>query len=293
MTVEFYDLARRLYAAKTGQPVLQVAAALFTISPEAIFVDAHQDAAGKVKATVYRPGGKPTTAGGVAALRALAAAGAVMDPKGAPVQLVTPDGTTLAALGQIARSASRHDDDTVRAASAVVGWWIDRAGYPGTNAVVNLLAQSRQRFITGTLPSRERTAAYWRDEVFAVGDSVAGLAVWAARISGGEELAMVAPIREDDAYSYRAAAERFAKGWDWTHPEPAPVAALRHRRSVGCVAALGSVVAAPRRAHRACDRRGGHLRQPGHLHHRLPAPGLAVAGRLGCGRLGQRGGLLR
>ena len=226
MTVEFYDLARRLYAAKTGQPVLQVAAALFTISPEAIVVDAHQDAAGKVKATVYRPGGKPTTAGGVAALRALAAAGAVMDPKGAPVQLVTPDGTTLAALGQIARSASRHDDDTVRAASAVVGWWIDRAGYPGTNAVVNLLAQSRQRFITGTLPSRERTAAYWRDEVFAVGDSVAGLAVWAARISGGEELAMVAPIREDDAYSYRAAAERFAKGWDWTHPEPAPVAAM-------------------------------------------------------------------
>ena len=225
MTVEFFDLARRLYAAKTGQPVLQVAAALFTVTPQAILVDARQDGTGKIKATVCPLGGKPTTAGGVAALRALAAAGAVMDPTVPPPQLITPDSTTLAALGQMARSASGHDDDTVRAASAVVGWWIDRAGYPGTNAVVNLLAHSRQRFITGTVPSRESTAAYWR-EVFAVGDSVAGLAVWAARISQGDELAMVAPIREDDAYSYRAAAERFAKGWDWTRPEPPPVAAM-------------------------------------------------------------------
>jgi len=226
MTVEFFDLARRLYAAKTGKPVLQVAAALFTVSPEAIFVDARQNASGKVKATVCRLGGKPSTAGGVAALRALAAAGAVMDPQRPPAQLITPDGTTLAALGQIARSASRHDDDTVRAASAVVGWWIDRDGYPGTNAVVNLLAHSRQRYITGTIPSRERNAAYWRNDVFTAGDSIAGLAVWAARISEGDELAMMASIREDDAYSYRAASERFAKGWDWTRPEPAPVAAM-------------------------------------------------------------------
>ena len=226
MTVEFFDLARRLYAATTGKPVLQVAAALFTVNPAAIFVDAHQGADGKVKAVVFRQGSKPVTAGGVAALRALAAAGAVMDPKGVPVQLITPDGTTLAALGQIARAASRHEDDTVRAASAVVGWWIDRNGYPGTNVVVDLLAHSRLRFITGTVPSRERSAAYWRNEVFAVGDSVAGLPVWAQRISGGEELAMVAPIHEDDAYSYRAAAERFGKGWDWTHAEPPPVAAM-------------------------------------------------------------------
>jgi len=48
MTVEFFDLARRLYAASTGKPVLQVAAALFTVTTEAIFVDAHQDAKGKV-----------------------------------------------------------------------------------------------------------------------------------------------------------------------------------------------------------------------------------------------------
>lgn len=225
MTVEFFDLARRLYAAKTGRPVLQVGAALFTLSPDAIFVDARQDGAGTVKITVHRQGRKPVTGGGVSALRALAAAGAVMDPQGPPIQLITPDASTLAALGQIARSASRHPEDTVRAASAVVGWWIDRAGYPGTNTVVNLLTQSRQRFITGAVPSRERTAAYWR-EVFAVGEGAAGLVAWAERVGGGEELAMVAPIREDDAYSYRAAAERFAKGWDWTNPEPAPVAAM-------------------------------------------------------------------
>ena len=39
MTVEFFDLARRLHADKTGQPVLQVAAALFTLTPAAIEYD--------------------------------------------------------------------------------------------------------------------------------------------------------------------------------------------------------------------------------------------------------------
>jgi hypothetical protein len=226
VTVEFYDLAQRLRAAQTGQPVLQVAAALFTLHPAAILAEATQDAKGRARVTVGKLDGTTTTATGVGVLHALAAAGAVLDPKGEPVQLIVPDTATLDALGKIARSASGHPDDAVRAASALVGWWIDRNGYPGTNVVVNLLVHTRQRFITGAPPSRERYGSYWRNDVFAAGSGIAGLAVWAARVGEGEELAALAPIREDDAYSYRAAAERFAKGFDWSRPEPPPVAAM-------------------------------------------------------------------
>lgn len=227
MTVEFFDLARRLWAAQTGKPVLQVAARLFTLQPDAILVDTWRDGKGENRFSVGRAGGavvSPT--GGVGLLRTLAAAGAVMDPQGLPVQLVVADGAALQGLAQVARKAAQHDDDAVRGAAAVIGWWVDRAGYPGTDAVVDLLAHSRLRFITGSVPARERTAGYWRDEVFAAGPGAAGLAVWADRIGAGEELAMLEPIHEDDHYTYRAAVERFGRGQDWTRPEPPAVAAM-------------------------------------------------------------------
>lgn len=225
MTVEFFDLARRLYAAKTGEPVLQVAAGLFNLTPVAIFVDAHRDAKGKVSFTVLRRGGKPVTARGVDALRALAAAGAVLDVQRPPAQLITPDATALAALEKVACAAARHDDPAVCSAAAVVGWWADRSGYPGTNMVVNLLDHSRQRFITGSVPEREGHASYWRS-VFGVDDGAPGLVQWAERISRGPTLPMLAPIRDDDFNSFRSAAERFAKGYSWTRAEPAPIAAM-------------------------------------------------------------------
>lgn len=225
MTVEFYDLAQRLYADRAGKPVLKVAGSLFQVSPQAIFVEAHQDGNGASVATVGTVGGSPVTGKGVRVLRALAAAGARMDPTGEAVQVVIPDGSTLAVLAGIARSHATSKDDAVRAASAVVGWWVDRAGYPGTGAVIDLLAHSRQRYITGAVPVRERHASFWR-AAFGVRDGIAGLVGWAERISRGEMLAALTTIREDDTYTYRMAAQRFEKGRDWTRPEPPPVAAI-------------------------------------------------------------------
>jgi hypothetical protein len=139
--------------------------------------------------------------------------------------LVIPDAATLAVLAGIARSHSKHPDDAVRAASAVVGWWVDRSGYPGTSAVVALLGQSRQRFVTGAIPSRERHASFWR-AAFGVRDGIAGLVGWAGRISQGDLLPALAVIREDDTFTYRLAAQRFEKGYDWTRTDPPPVAAM-------------------------------------------------------------------
>jgi hypothetical protein len=227
VTVEFYDLAQRLHAAQHSGPVLTVAGSLFTVSPDAIYLQAAAAAGAGAAGTVTVRGqsGRAVTASGVRALRALAAAGARMDPFGQPVQLVIPDGASLAVLAGIARTHATHPDEGVRAASAVVGWWVDRAGYPGTGAVVNLLTHSRQRYITGAVPGRERHASHWR-QVFGVGDGIAGLVAWAARISRGEVIAALSVVAEDDAYTYTAAVQRFVKGRDWTVPEPPPVAAM-------------------------------------------------------------------
>lgn len=228
MTVEFFDLAQRLYAAKTGQPVLRVASSLFQVAPTAIYLDTARDPKGKISFTVSRRGERATIVRGVEVLRALAAAGAVMEPQRPSPQLITPDAAALTALEKIARGAARHDDPVVASAAAVVGWWADRSGYPGSNAVVNLLDQTRQRFITGTTPEWESTAAYWR-RVFVVDSGAAGLAQWALRVSAGFSLPMLAPIIDDDANSFLHAAERFAKGWNWTRPEPAAIAAMALR----------------------------------------------------------------
>jgi hypothetical protein len=221
VTVEFYDLAQRLAAEKAGKPVLRVAQALFTLTPAAVFIDAHTTEKGVIRATFTPPAGMPTTHTGGAVLRALARAGAQMDPAQPPAQLVMQDGATLAALASIARSHHKDADPSIRAASAVIGWWIDRAGYPGTNAVVNLLAHSRQRFITAAPPDAERHTAHWRSAL-----AVPGLPQWAQRVGAGVPLDALTPIREDDAYSFTQACARFDKGYSWTAPEPPPVAAM-------------------------------------------------------------------
>ena len=221
MTVEFYDLAQRLAAEKAGKPVLRVAQALFTLTPAAVFVEAHTTEKGAIRATLTPPVGAPTTVTGGAILPALARAGAQMDPTQPPAQLVMADGATLAVLASVARTHHKDADPRVRAASAVIGWWVDRAGYPGTNAVINLLAHSRQRFITGAPPEAERHAAHWRSAL-----AVPGLRQWAQRVGAGVPLDALTPIQEDDAYTFTAACKRFDKGYSWTVPEPPPVAAM-------------------------------------------------------------------
>lgn len=202
MTVEFYDLAQRALRRPGEQAGLEGGRVAVPGIAAGDLRGGHQDANGAPVATVGTAGGSPVTGKGVRVLRALAAAGARMDTTGEAVQVVIPDGATLAVLAGITRSNATHKDDAVRAASAVVGWWVDRSGYPGTGAVIDLLAHSRQRYITGAVPARERHASFWR-AAFGVRDGIAGLIGWAARGSArGEMLAALTTIREDDTYTY-------------------------------------------------------------------------------------------
>lgn len=217
MTVEFYDLAQRLYAAQVGQPVLRVARPLFTLSADSLLVHASRDG-DTVSATIATITGPAVTVTGAAAvMAALHAARARFDGETAR-QLVVPDAATMTVLAGAARALRLDGDRAVAEASAVVGWWLDRTGYPGTGAVINLLAHSRQRYITGGVPGDERAAAYWR-RVFGVAEGVAGLGQWAAILASGEPIDSLAPVLEDDHYTYRSAGKRFSDGGDWAVPE--------------------------------------------------------------------------
>ncbi len=226
MTVEFYDLAQRIYAQRSGHPVLRVAGALFVLDPQAIMVSATQTH-GEVTASVAVADQPATEATGIGVLHALAAAGATF---AAPMrQLVVAGATDLAALADLAHAHSGSNDPASREAAAVVGWWADRAGYPGTSAVIDLCAHSRQRYITASAPAAERSAAHWRS-VFAVTEGPGGLWTWAQRLAKGAPLTALNQVRADDEYSFNAAAQRHRDGADWTVPDRPPVAAMGLRR---------------------------------------------------------------
>ncbi|MCV6991787.1 hypothetical protein H7I87_18710 [Mycobacterium timonense] len=226
MTVEFYDLAQRIYAQRSGHPVLRVAGALFVLDPQAIMLTATQTR-GVVTASVAVADQPATQVSGMGVLRALAAAGARFD---APMrQLVVAGASDLTALVGLARAHSGSDDPASREAAAVVGWWADRAGYPGTSAVVDLCAHSRQRYITAAVPAAERSAEHWRS-VFAVGEGTAGLWRWAQHLANGTPLTALNQVRADDEYSFKAAAQRHRDGADWAAPDRPPVAAMGLRR---------------------------------------------------------------
>ncbi|MEB3023359.1 MULTISPECIES: hypothetical protein [Mycolicibacter] len=228
MTVEFYDLAQRLYAARSGRPVLRLADTLVVLSATAVFVEAHRDGDTLTATVATATSSARTVTGAARILKTLHHAGARFGLE-APCQVVVADGSVVSLLAGAARTLAGDGDAAVAEASAVIGWWADRLGYPGSAAVVDVLAQSRQRFITAGLPTDERSGAYWR-KVFGVGDGVAGLAGWARAVTAGTPAEGLAVMMEEDQYSYGAAGQAFGKGRDWTAPDGAPWAALGLRR---------------------------------------------------------------
>lgn len=221
MTVEFYDLGQRLYAASIGRPVLRVASALFTLTASAMFVQTAVDDR-NVSAQISTGSTPPVEASGEDILDALAAVGAQFADR-SMAQLVVTDHASLKALVQVAREHPRHE------AAAVAGWWADRAGYPGTSAVVELIGHSRLRYVSGSAPDSERCEQHWRDS-FALAAGTAGMMQWAARLSCGDRMPVLTPVWDDDQRSFATAARNFAMGRDWSTNDSAPDAAIRLRQ---------------------------------------------------------------
>nr|WP_230990457.1 hypothetical protein [Rhodococcus oxybenzonivorans] len=201
MSVEWFDLAQRLYAAETRSPVARLTHTTFNPSAAALAVRAVARG-GKVSVSVAGVGGGEECARDVDALGLLAVHGGTMVGRTDPAPLLTDDTDTLPALLTLARAHAYHPDPQVAGAAAMVAWWADRADHPGTSAVVNLVAASSARYVLGTTPEAERSATTWRQWFGISDDSVSGLHEWAARIGGGALLPLLEPIHEDDRYSW-------------------------------------------------------------------------------------------
>ena len=160
MSVEWFDLAQRLYAAETGRPVARLAHTTFTPSASALAVRASARG-GSVSVSAAAFGGGEETACDEAGLALLARLGGTLAAD-APAMLLTDDGGTIPALVGLARAHAHHSDPNISGSAAMVGWWADRADHPGTSAVVNLPAASSARYVLGVVPEAQRSARVWR-----------------------------------------------------------------------------------------------------------------------------------
>lgn len=215
MTVEWYDLAQRLYAARSTHPVARLRhSPLPTITLPIAVRAAIQ--AGSVLVSAALPGQAPASGRDLDGLRLLADHG-VQITADTPHTLITDDPGTLPALLSLAR---RADPDGEHAATAAqIAWWADRADFPGTSAVADLIGACRLAWITGTLPDAERHAATWRAWLGITDDATSGLFALLDRLSYGPPLGLLSWITEDDTYSWGQAQSEHADGWDWRRPD--------------------------------------------------------------------------
>ena len=141
MSVEWFDLGARLYAARVGRCVPKLRAAPVVASSHVVAVHASVGR-DRVSVTLLPEGGQPVTATGTKALDALGEAGIRVDAP-TPTTLAVDGPGTVAALAALCARPGRRDD-----VAGHIGWWLDRADFPSGRAVVNVTqaCQTRLRF---------------------------------------------------------------------------------------------------------------------------------------------------
>lgn len=163
---------------------------------------------------------------GLAAItRAIGGSGG--DLGGGPTALLDSSATlhALAALAGTYADPARCENVDVAAGSALAGWWAERAAHPGTSAVTNVLAVSRQRFVIGVAPGQDHAGA-WR-AALEVPNGVAGLHIWHRTVTGGTTLPGLESLREDDDWHLKAAQQAVSDQRSWERPETLHLAAAR------------------------------------------------------------------
>ncbi|MFH5209769.1 hypothetical protein [Antrihabitans spumae] len=224
MSVEWFDLAQRLHAARTGTPVARLRHTPFTRAISTVAVRA-TIRAGVTTVSVAADRHATRTATDADGLSLLADCGATI-AAAEPVLLLVDDAATLPVLEKLARHWARDSDDSVSGAAAMCGWWADRAAHPGTSAVVDLVGASRSRFVLGVDPDAETRNSVWRNWLGIVDDSCSGMHEWADIVGAGTVLLLLDPIHEDDAYRLAKMRELFTDGIGWNRPDNPASAAM-------------------------------------------------------------------
>lgn len=222
MTAELYDLGMRLRAAARNEPSPRLTMAPVMPAALPIAVRAVQRK-GHVTAAAALPGQAEQQASGPAVL-------AMLDQMGVRISsprwhtLVTEDRATLPALLTAARSAgpgSVHADT-----AAHIGWWADRADFPGSSAVVPLVRACRERWVTGADPAAEASPRIWRAWLRVPGGGCAGMLALHRHVQSGDPLPLLSYIEQDTSESWKQAQAAFTTGADWRQRDtPARAAA--------------------------------------------------------------------
>ena len=206
---------------------------------------------------------------------------------------------TTATLRALAGLATAYADRArcagidVAAGSALAGWWVERAAHPGTTAVTDVLAATRQRFMLGVTPGADHVLRMPGGKPYPFRPCW-GLHIWHRAVTSGPVLPGLDAIREDDDWLLEGQQDALNDQRTWDRPESLHIAAartgnpLRCRRPLRRGAAGRPAMAGTCRAHRIrLPRRGRHrcgrARQPAGGARRTV--GHPVEIRHGCDRL--------
>ncbi|MFV8141878.1 hypothetical protein ACNQR7_30310 [Mycolicibacterium senegalense] len=228
MSAALFDLALRVAARERCGPVPRllhnpapVRENVVAVGVRRVGTVVHVRAAG--------PDGHIETGSGPAGLAALvrAAGSSGCDLETGPTALIATSAAlrSLAGLARTYADPARCADPDVAAGSALAGWWVERAAHPGTTAVANVLAISRQRFVLGVTPGADH-AAVWR-RALAVPAGLGGLHAWHRAVTGGPVLPGLDALREDDDWLLGIHQECLSEGRSWDRAETLHLAAAR------------------------------------------------------------------
>lgn len=214
--MNLFTLGARLRAAETGQPAPLAAYAPTIPALGGIAVTVDTDGA-----HVYLTATDGTT--DVAGtdrdgLDALARLGATMTNPRRP--LIVGTGRDLATLTALARAHSTAE------ASPVIGWWDERADFPGTDAVRIVTNDARRRWALGVHPDLERDTATWARWLRIDATGAHELLALARHTASGHTLPGLLHASILDTASWERYSKRLAAGRPWWASDTRPDAAL-------------------------------------------------------------------
>jgi hypothetical protein len=228
VSAALFDLALRVAARDHGGPVPRL---LHNPAPaRLVMVAVAARRAGKsVRVEAVGPDGRSQSGSGAAGLAAIArAAGCGGGDLGSGPTALVDTAATLRALAGLAvayADPARCAGIDVAAGSALAGWWVERGAHPGTTAVADVLAVSRQRFMLGVVAGADHRQA-WR-RALAVAGGLGGLHIWHRAVTGGPVLSGLDATREDDDWLLEVHQDALTARRSWDRPESLHGAAAR------------------------------------------------------------------
>ncbi|KRQ44550.1 hypothetical protein BKG71_23510 [Mycobacteroides chelonae] len=228
MSAGLFDVALRIVAYQRGIAVPRLTHNPAPVRTVLVAVSARR-VGRAVRVEAVGPSGRRETGSGSSGLSALArAAGCADGNLGDGATAIIDSQATLRALEAVATAhadPARSAGIDVAAGSALAGWWVERSAHPGTTAVCDVLALSRQRYMLG-VPAGTDTAMLWRKR-FGVPFGVAGLHVWHQRVGAGPVLSGLNAVREDDTWLLGRYQSAVAEHRNWDRAETLQLAAAR------------------------------------------------------------------